>query len=164
MRRLYFLLPDKDTTRTVVSELEDAGIPHSHLHAVASITQDLEDLPEAGVWQKTEMAHGLELGVGLGGMAGLLGGVLAVAFPPAGLILGGGALIATTVAGAGVGGVVSALMASHDHNHSLDSFQRAIERGEILLLVDVPKNRVDEIKALILQHHPEASIGIAKPS
>ena len=54
-------------------------------------------------------------------------------------------------------------MASHDHNHSLDSFQQAIEQGEILLLVDVPKSRVDEIKSLILQHHPEASIGIAKP-
>jgi len=163
MRRLYFLLPDKDTTRTVVTELEDAGIPHGHLHAVASITQDLEDLPEANVWQKTEMGHGLELGVSLGGMAGLLGGLLAVVFPPTGLVLGGGALIATTVAGAGVGGVVSALMASHDHNHSLDSFQQAIEQGEILLLVDVPKTRVDEIKSLILQHHPDASIGVAKP-
>jgi len=164
MRRLYFLLPDTQTTGTLVAELEDAGIAHGHLHVIASITQDLEDLPAASAWQKTELAHGLELGIGLGGMAGLLGGVLAVAFPPTGLILGGGALVATTLAGAGVGGVVSGLMASHEHNHSLDGFQQAIERGEILLLVDVPRAQVKQIKTLILKHHPEARIGVAKPS
>jgi len=163
MRRLYFLLPDKTTTQALVSELEQSGIAHNHLHAIASITQEIEDLPEATVWQKTELAHGIELGVGLGGMAGLLGGLLAVTFPPAGLVLGGSALVGTALAGAGVGGVVSALMSSHDHNHSLDQFQDAIESGQILLLVDVPRARVDEIRELILEHHPEAVIGIAKP-
>lgn len=163
MRRLYFLLPDIDTTRTLITDLEASGIAHRHLHVVASLSQDLEDLPEATVWQKTELTHGIELGVGLGGIAGLLGGLLAVTFPPAGLILGGGALMATAAAGAGVGGIISALMSSHDHNHALDDFQSAIEAGEILLLADVPKQRVDDIRTLILQHHPEAKIHIASP-
>jgi hypothetical protein len=163
MRRLFFLLPDTNLTRAVVSELEAAGVPHNHLHVIASVARELEDLPEATVWQKTELAHGIELGVGLGGTAGLLGGVLAVAFPPTGLVLGGGALVAMALAGAGVGGLVSALMSSHDHNHDLDGYQDAIERGEILLLVDVPKKQVDHVKATILEHHPEAKIGVARP-
>jgi hypothetical protein len=83
-------------------------------------------------------------------------------FPPAGIVLGGGALLAGAAAGAGFGAVVSALMSSHEHNHDLTAFQDAIERGEILLMVDIPKGDVDKTKELILTHHPEAKIGVAK--
>jgi hypothetical protein len=53
-------------------------------------------------------------------------------------------------------------MSSHEHNHELNAFQRAIEQGEILLMVDVPRGEVDMTKELILSHHPEAKIGVAK--
>ncbi len=163
MRRLYFLLPDTAIAQRVTEELEDVGIVRHHIHAIAGISQDIEDLPDASIWQKSELAHGIEQGIGLGGASGLLGGLLAVTFPPAGLVLGGGAVVASALAGAGFGAVVSGLMKSHEHNHDLDRFQKAIERGEILLLVDVPKRREKEIKALILSHHPEVQIGSAKP-
>ncbi|KRT58217.1 hypothetical protein [endosymbiont of Ridgeia piscesae] len=162
MRRLFFLMPNLESCRQVVAELEDEGVPEHHLHAIASLDQSLDGLPEAGVLQKTELAHGLEWGAGLGGVAGMLGGLLAVSFPPAGLVLGGGALLVGAAAGAGFGAVVSALLSSHEHNHDLDAFQRAIEAGEILLMVDIPRQRVDKIRELILNHHPEAHIGIAK--
>ncbi|EGV50585.1 hypothetical protein [Candidatus Endoriftia persephone] len=162
MRRLFFLMPNLESCRQVVAELEDEGVPEHHLHAIASLDQSLDGLPEAGVLQKTELAHGLEWGAGLGGVAGMLGGLLAVSFPPAGLVLGGGALLVGAAAGAGFGAVVSALLSSHEHNHDLDAFQRAIEAGEILLMVDIPRQRVDKIRELILNHHPEAHIGVAK--
>jgi len=162
VRRLFFLMPNLESCRQVVAELEDEGVPEHHLHAIASLDQSLDGLPEAGVLQKTELAHGLEWGAGLGGVAGMLGGLLAVSFPPAGLVLGGGALLVGAAAGAGFGAVVSALLSSHEHNHDLDAFQRAIEAGEILLMVDIPRQRVDKIRELILNHHPEAHIGIAK--
>jgi hypothetical protein len=155
-------MPNLESCRQVVAELEDEGVPEHHLHAIASLDQSLDGLPEAGVLQKTELAHGLEWGAGLGGVAGMLGGLLAVSFPPAGLVLGGGALLVGAAAGAGFGAVVSALLSSHEHNHDLDAFQRAIEAGEILLMVDIPRQRVDKIRELILNHHPEAHIGIAK--
>ena len=163
MRRLYFLLPDTMLARRVTADLEAAAIPRSHMHAIAGITNDLEDLPDANIWQKTELGHGIEQGIGLGGVSGLLGGLLAVTFPPAGLVLGGGAVVASTLAGAGFGAVVSGLMKSHEHNHQLDGFQHAIEHGEILLLVDVPRRREAEIKDLILSHYAEAQIGSVKP-
>jgi len=162
VRRLFFLMPNLESCRQVVAELEDEGVPEHHLHAIASLDQSLDGLPEAGVLQKTELAHGLEWGAGLGGVAGMLGGLLAVSFPPAGLVLGGGALLVGAAAGAGFGAVVSALLSSHEHNHDLDAFQRAIEAGEILLMVDIPRQRVDKIRELILNHHPEAHIGVAK--
>lgn len=163
MRRLYFLLPETKIARRVTEELQEAGIVRHHIHAIAGISQDIEDLPDANIWQKSELAHGIEHGIGLGGAAGLLGGLLAVTFPPAGLVLGGGAVVASALVGAGFGGVVSGLMKTHEHNHDLDRFQRAIERGEILLLVDIPKRREEEIKELIRGHHPAVQIGSAKP-
>jgi len=78
VRRLFFLMPNLESCRQVVAELEDEGVPEHHLHAIASLDQSLDGLPEAGVLQKTELAHGLEWGAGLGGVAGMLGGLLAV--------------------------------------------------------------------------------------
>lgn len=161
MHRLFFLLPDQSTARNVVAGLTAFGVPVRHLHVVASIEQRLEGLPEATVWQKTELAHGIEIGVSLGGTAGLLGGLLAVAFPPAGLVLGGGALLAMSLAGAGFGGLVTALMSSHDHSHDLAQFEAEIENGRILMLVDVPGSQQDAVTALVRHHHPAAEIGVA---
>ena len=163
MRRLHVLMPDQEITRAVVDELKAEGIAEHHLHVVGNLAQDLRGLPEAGVWQKTELAHGIEWGIGLGGAAGLLGGVLAVSFPPAGLVLGGGAILAAAAGGAGVGAVVQAMLGSQEHNHELDGYAEAIGKGKLLLMADVPRGRVEEISELIRGHHPEAEIGVYEP-
>jgi hypothetical protein len=90
MKRLYFVLPDKESCKNVVAQLRDAGIPNKRLHVVARLAVPLDDLPEASLTQRTELVHGLERGIALGGTAGLLGGMLVLAFPPAGLLVGGG--------------------------------------------------------------------------
>ena len=163
MRRLYFLIPTIDLTATIIDELEQQGIPHTHLHVVAGIQQPLDGFPEANIWQRTELAHGLEWGTGIGGTAGLLGGLLTVAFPPGGIILGGGALLIGAAAGAGVGAAMLGLMKGHEHNHQLDDFKYEIEHGEILLMVDLPKADVEQISESISQHHPEAHIKVSEP-
>jgi hypothetical protein len=163
MRRLYVLIPTEVSCRALVGELEAAGIPANHLHVIAGLGHPLKDLPDASIWQRTEMIRGIEWGGGLGGAAGLLGGLIAVAFPPAGIVVGGGALVAGTVAGAGFGALVSALLGSQEHNHKLDAFKEALAAGQLLLMIDVPRTRVDEVKEAILGHHPEAEIGTVKP-
>jgi len=163
MRRLYFLLPDVEVCKVVVAELEEKGVPERHLHAVARLEQRLEGIPEAGVMQKTELKRGLEWGILLGGVAGLLGGWLTITFPPPGVQVGVGALLLTAALGMVFGALVVALLSSQQHNRVLDKFERAIETGEILLMVDVPRQRVKEIKALILEHHPGAEIGVVRP-
>jgi hypothetical protein len=79
-------------------------------------------------------------------------------------VLGGGALLFGGLAGAGFGAIVSSLIASHEHNHELDRFQEAIESGEILLIVDVPRSDVDHIQEMIREHHPEVEISITESS
>jgi hypothetical protein len=45
----------------------------------------------------------------------------------------------------------------------LKDFETAIAKGELLMMVDVPKVRVDEITTLVRQHHPEAVIEGTEP-
>jgi len=160
MKRLYFMLPDKEICKKVVGELENAGIPQRHMHAVASLAVSLDGLPEASMVQKSELAHGIEKGVALGGAAGLLGGLLAVAFPPAGLVIGGGALLMTTAAGAGFGALATGLISKDQHNKEFDAFEKELSHGKILLLADVPKKEIERYRKLILDHHPDADISV----
>lgn len=164
-RRLYFLLPDVAHCKALVADLRKQGVLDKQIHVVARDDMELEGLHQATALQKTELAHGLEWGIGLGGIAGLLGGLLAVTFPPAGILLAGEAiLLGTTLAGAGFGAVVSALVAGDIPNHELEEFQDRIALGEILLLLDIPTPQVQIMTDLIKSHHPEANISVFKPN
>ena len=163
MRRLYFLVPNAESCREVAADLKEVGVTEAHIHLIANDSQTLEEIPRAGPLATTELARGLEWGVGLGGTAGLLGGLLAVVAPPVGLALGGAALLGCAAAGAGFGALVSSLIAQDIPNHELEELERAIDAGMILLLVDVPRDEVEKNKSVIMERHPEARIGIAHP-
>ena len=160
-KRLYFMLPDVEHCKQLVNELQKVSVLERDIHVIAHDNIPLDDLPQATALQKTELAHGLELGTSVGGAAGMLGGILAMAFPPAGIVLGGGAVIAAmTLAGASFGGIVSYLIASDIPNHELEGFQTGIAQGQILLILDILTKRVAEITQLIKTTHPEAKIGM----
>ncbi len=164
MRRLYVLLPDEPSCQQLIQELESRGIAHAQFHVVAGLTHELRDLPKASVWQRTELRHGLMRGVGLGGGAGLLGGLLALLFPPAGVLLGGEALWVGAAAGAGFGALISALIGSQEHNREFDRFQDALAAGEVLLLIDVPRHQEAQVREQIQALHGDLKvIGVAKP-
>ena len=55
-----------------------------------------------------------------------------------------------------MGSWVSGMIAVSIPNSRLKRFQPAIDSGAILLMVDVPVRRVQEIRELIMAHHPEA--------
>jgi hypothetical protein len=163
MRRLYFLLPDVEHAKIVVNELLLARIGERHIHAVAKEGMELEDIPEATLMQKSDFVPALERGVTIGGATGLFAGLLALSLPT-GLILGGGALLTMALAGAGIGAWMSSMIGTDVPNSRLHAFEEAIAEGEVLMIVDVPKARIDEITELVKQHHPEAEIGGAEPT
>lgn len=165
MRRLYFLVPNVESARKIVNELLLARVEVRHIHIVAKEGTPMEDLPEAGVAQKSDFVPALERGLAVGGATGALAGLVAVTFPPAGLALGGGAVVlATALAGAGIGGWASSMIGSDAPNSRIKQFEKAIEGGELLMMVDVPKPRVDEIDELVKKHHPEAEISGTEPT
>ena len=156
MRRLYFMAPDVQSARNTVNDLLLARIDEHHIHVIAKEGTPMEDLPTASFFQRSDLAHGVEQGLALGGAAGVVAGVIAISLPGAGLVLGGGAiLLATTLAGASIGAWSASLRALNIPNSQLREFEEEIKRGGILMMVDVPKDRVEEIRALINRSHGE---------
>jgi len=164
MRRIYFLLPSVASAKTIVDELLLARVEERHIHIVAREGTPLENLPEAGVAQRSDLIPALEKGVAAGGLSGLLAGALAVTFPPAGLVLGGGALLGLTAFGAGFGAWMASMVGIGLPSGRLQKFESAIEAGQLLMMVDVARDRVEEIEALVRRHHPEAELEGVEPN
>jgi hypothetical protein len=163
MRRIYFLSPDVETTKRVVDDLLLARIEERHIHVVAKRGTELEDLPEANLLQKSDFVPAVERGLALGGSAGALAGLIAVALPPASTVIAGGVLLGSSLVGAGVGAWAGSLIGVSTPNSRIKQFEEAIESGHLLVLADVPKNRVAEIEARIKQHLPEVDIEGTEP-
>jgi len=157
------MVPDIDTAKTVVDELLLARVDEHHIHVVAKEGTPLGDLPEANLLQKSDFIPAMERGLAVGGITGVLAGIAAVTFPPAGLVLGGGAILGTSLAGAGIGAWISGMIGMDVPNSQIEKFEAAVEKGEILMMVDIPKTRVEEIEALVQQHHPDADMGGTEP-
>ena len=163
-RRLYFLLPGVSRARQVVDELLLARIDDHHIHVMAKDGVDLGDLPEANLLQRSDLIHGMELGLSIGGVTGVLAGLLAIAFPPEGIALGGWAVLVTAVAGALIGAWVSGMIGTDVPNTQLREFEAAVAEGQILMLVDVPKGKVESVTKMITRHHPEAEMHGIEPT
>jgi len=163
MRRIYFLVPNVDVTRRIVDDLLLARIEEKHIHVIAKRGTPLEDLPEASLLQKSDFIPAVEQGLALGGTTGLLAGLVAIALPPAAPVVAGGILLATTLAGAGIGGWLSGMVGMSIGNRRIKEFEDAIEAGHLLILADVPADRVDEIEERIKQHLPEVEVEKTEP-
>jgi hypothetical protein len=163
-RRLYFLLPDLKAARQVAHDLLLAQIEARHMHFLARDDIPLDDLPQASLFQKSDIVHGAESGLVVGGIAGIVAGLVVLAFPPADTPLQLVTLLVTAMLGAAFGVWVSAMIASSVPNSRLKAYTKAIEAGQILLMVDVPPARVAEIRELIRRTHPEAAGGTQEPT
>jgi hypothetical protein len=161
MKRLCFLSPDVDYARAVVRELKDDGIEERNIYALAKGDAELEDLPDAGP-EADDFLPAFERGIGIGGLAGLFLGVAAMVFRSTSLIGGGGVLL-VGLAGASLGGLLTGMAGASFPNSRLRIFEQEIEAGKILVMVDVPKNRVAHVNDLIRSVYPEVDVRGVEP-
>jgi hypothetical protein len=163
-RRLYFVLPDIASARSMRDEMLLSRIEIGHMHFLARRGALPDDLPEASLLQKTDIVHGAQLGVGIGGVAGTLGGLLVVLFPPEGVPLQLVTVLITALLGAVFGAWASSMAASAVPNSKLKTFHPQIEQGKVLMMVDVPLRRAQEVSELVNRRHPEAVAGGFEPT
>ena len=154
-RRLYFLLPDVNSTISTVNELLLARINSDHMHVMAKPGTPLESLPEATILQKSDMIYGFERGLLIGGLTGMIAGIIA-SFSPGLVFSVGGIILTCAFAGAIVGAWASGIVGSDIINSRIKPYEHAIENGEILLMVDVDRKQVKTVTEMIRKHHPEA--------
>jgi hypothetical protein len=116
----------------------------------------LDPLHEAGYLDKTDIAHGAAVGLALGGVIGALTGALVVAYPPEGTNPQLVAVLIGMLIGAPLGGWMASMAGAAVPNSRLRQFQADMEAGRVLMMVDVPYRRVEEITDLVVSRHPEA--------
>jgi hypothetical protein len=153
MRRLYFLVPDAVIGKAVVDELLLAHVEWRHIHVVADRNTPLGELPDASFWQKSDIIPAMLRAVPMGGGTGILCGLVAVALQPHLVVAGGAVLLASSLAGVGLGVFLGGMVGLNVGSTRLKAFEQAIERGELLVIADVPRNRVDEVTGRIRKVH-----------
>jgi len=163
-RRIYFLLPSVGGARQVVNELLLARIDDHHIHVMAREGTTLGDLPQANLLQRSDFIHGVEIGLSVGGATGIVAGLIAVAFPPQGIVLGGWTMLVMALAGALIGAWVAGMIGTDIPNSQLREFTTAVADGQILMMVDVPKSKVANVTEMIRKHHPEADMHGVEPT
>ncbi|MGI1679568.1 MAG: DUF1269 domain-containing protein [Cellvibrionaceae bacterium] len=164
MKRLCFLSPDLSHASQVVEDLKNNGIPEKHIYVLAKYGVATDGLPDAGP-DSDDFLPAYKRGLELGGTAGLLAGLFALAFPPSGIIVGGGLVLLVGFWGAGVGGILTGIAGGSFSNSKLKSFESAIDENKLLVMADVPKKDVERFKEIIKRLDPEVEIeGIEPPA
>jgi hypothetical protein len=156
-RRLYFLLPGVLAAQQTANDLLLAHVEWRHMHVLARSGTDLGDLHEASALQQSDLVHGAQRGIVVGGLCGLVLGVVVLLTPPEGVALHLATVLATGLGGALLGAWIGSLVGAAIPNSRLAAFERDIEAGRVLLMVDVPFARVEEVREVVHRRHPEAS-------
>jgi hypothetical protein len=154
--RMYVTLPDVASARQLANDLLLARVEDKHMHFLARRGTDLGELHEASYLQKTDTVHGAFTGFVVGGVLGVLVGVVLVNFPPGGVSLQLVAVLVAAVIGAIFGTWVASMVGLQVPNSRLKGFEKDIEEGKILLMLDVPAGRSKEVHDVIARTHPEA--------
>jgi hypothetical protein len=68
-----------------------------------------------------------------------------------------GTFLLCTIGGTLFGAWASSMIGLSTPNTKLKQFEADFASGKILLMVDVPASRVEEIEALLARRHPEAA-------
>jgi hypothetical protein len=163
-KRIYWLLPDVESAQRTMDDLLMAFVDVRHMHFVGREDTDMKQLHVANVLQTSDFVRsaqvGLILGAAIGGAVGLL---VAVFYPLVGDAPQWGVAGALAVAGALFGAWTSSMIGMSTPSKRLQRFAAEIEKGKILLMVDVNMWRVDEIEARLAKLHPEAQLEGTEP-
>ena len=138
---------NREDVKRAVDALQEAGIPGDDIGLVMRETPD-EHYEEVEAKKEAPVA-GAALGSVLGGAggwwaAGLAATAVSLAVPAVGAVLAIGALAGVTAGGA-VGWLAGELMSRGLHEPEAMHYQRAVERGAVVLTVNVPNQRLMDL-------------------
>ena len=158
-KRIFWLLPDLASARRTMDDLLLARVENSHIHFVARDGADMTGLHEANLFQTSDIIHAAEMGLMVGGGVGVVAGAVVAMFPIVSDTPQWGLVGVLAVLGAVFGAWAASMIGVSTPSHRLKRFEQAIEQGQLLLMVDVPRSRVREIEERLEALHPEARFG-----
>lgn len=161
MRRMYFLTRSTDDARRITDELLLDRIDEHHIHILTHSGDLPDDLPEATSDEESDFFPALFKGLGLGAVTGLVIGVLLALTSAFGIsvemLYNTPYLAVITIFGGLMGAFGAAIVGVSVPNPLLKRFNKALdEEGRILVMTDVPRDRVDELRARVQKADPDA--------
>lgn len=156
-RRIYWLMPSLASARWAMLDLQDAGVDSARIHFAAAEGIDLADLHEANIWQTSDVVRAAKNGLLIGCALGAFAGLVAAALYP---LVEDDITWELSAILALLGGLMGAWSASmigiSIPSQRLERFAGALADGRILLMVDLPRDRVRPVEAMLAARHPEA--------
>jgi uncharacterized protein (TIGR02271 family) len=155
------LFDERAAAKAAVRELLGEGFTRGDIGMMAKRLDDeprdveVEYVEEDGHEQVEDMAKGAGKGAAIGGAAGLLLSLSALAIPGIGPVLAAGPL-AALIAGAGVGatagGLISGLTRLGLNDDDADTYAEGLRRGGTLVSVNAPDGRADLAVSTLKRH------------
>ena len=156
------LFDNRAEAQSVVQELlsenfrrDDISVMSKKLEGQDKAGEKVEYVEEDGDEQIKDMAKGAGTGAAIGGLAGLLVSLTALAIPGIGPVLAAGPL-AAVIAGAGIGaaagGLISGLTRLGVPEEDANYYAEGVRRGGTLISVDAADDRAENAVAIMKRH------------
>lgn len=162
MKRLFFLVPELQMARDIVHELENIGIRESDIHIVGKNQQALQraHVPRANIWQTSDLVPALKRGALIGVVLSVAIYVLIKLIVPAHVEIHSLAVAIIALFGVIFGLWASSLIGIGIKHPVIVKYEKYLQRGHYLMMVDSPDEREKELTFRVTKHHPGAKIAI----
>lgn len=153
MKRLVYAFDSAPDARRAVALLLRNGITEDHLAVLAREDIQLGEIDrfrEASLDVEPAMARG----IATGGAIGLVAGSVALLFPALGVAVSLTDVLWIMLGVGLIGAWTSALIGASIPHKVQRTFDQEIAQGDVLLRVDVPRENVDRISALLADAFP----------
>lgn len=146
-QRLALLTENAEDAKLLVQTLRAQGFSDESIYVVARSDVTLDDLPEAGLRQYSDVFPAAKRGAAIGGTLGLFSGLLMATVPPAGIAVGGAAIATLAAGGAAFGAWTRSLVGISVPHSALDAFHAAINDGKVVTVVDADSDAAGPLLA-----------------
>ncbi|KAA9004846.1 YsnF/AvaK domain-containing protein [Paenibacillus spiritus] len=155
-KRIVGVFTSEHEASSAIEQLKKQGFRTEDISVIARNKDDMENISEhTGTMAPEGVASGAATGGILGGLTGLLAGLGALAIPGIGPILAAGPIAATlagAAVGAGTGGLVGGLIGLGIPEEEAEAYDRYVDEGRILVMVDADTAKESEIYSVFRSH------------
>ncbi len=162
MKRLFFLVPDLDETANIVHELSGLGVNQKHIHICGGLPEDLEEahLNRAGVFYTSHLGSAIKKGPFVGLLFALFIFTLFSIVLPPNIHINAFGFIAMLLIGVVIGVWATGLIGIGVKDEVVEKYEKYVEEGHFIMMVDTPDGREQEVTQAVLSHHPAAKMAM----
>jgi hypothetical protein len=160
MKRLFFLVPTIKIARDISMELGQVGISEGKIHIVGGAPDIYYEkhLHMASITQTSDLLPALRRGALMGIVLSVVIFLLFYFALPSNIQIHPIALVAMLFFGIGFGLWASGMVGIGIKNPIVEKYEDYVKEGHLIMMVDSPDEREQELTTRIIRHHPGAEI------